>query len=172
MRAFVYPFVTSFHLHRDQNSLVWSKVPLTQLSENFPHLAKQIMVDVRRRSSSRKFPHAALVWAIVASSQPPPGEILSPRWSDSATSNCMPSKVTCFSGLPSTGLQNPIHFVHLCLGSAVNLLLKPLRFLCIQDWHPSQKIELLPTRDWITTNRHHKGVFPCLWVSAGFCRRS
>ena len=28
------------------------------------------------------------------------------------------------------------------LGTAFNLPSKPLHFLCIQDWHPSQKIEL------------------------------
>ena len=57
----------------------------------------------------------------------------------------MPAKVTCFSDLPPTGLQNPIHLLHQYLGSAVNLPLKPIHFLCIQDWHPSEKIEILPT---------------------------
>ena len=66
-------------LSRGQHSLVWSKAPLTQLSHKFPRLAKEIVVNVRRGSSSRNFPHAALVRAIVTSSQPPPGQILSPR---------------------------------------------------------------------------------------------
>ena len=57
----------------------------------------------------------------------------------------MSAKVTCFSDLPPTGLQNPIHLLHQYLGSAANLPLKPIHFLCIQDWHPSEKIEILPT---------------------------
>ena len=61
-----------------------------------------------------------------------------------------------------------LYLLHLFLGSAFSLPLKPLHFLCIQDWHPSQKIELLLT----LYNTHYKGVFLSLWVSAGFCHRS
>ena len=66
-------------LLRGQHLLEWSKVSLAQLSYSFPCLAKDIVVDVRRGSSSRDFPHAALVVAILASSQPLSGQILSPR---------------------------------------------------------------------------------------------
>ena len=84
----------TFSLRRGELWLAWIKVPLTQLSYNFPRLAKDIVVGVRRGSSSRNFPHASLFYAIVASSQAPPGQISSPRWRiDSTTSSFIPSKV-------------------------------------------------------------------------------
>ena len=39
-------------------------------------------------------------------------------------------------------MESLIDLLHLYLGSAFNLPLKPLLFLYILDWHPSQKIEL------------------------------
>ena len=66
-------------LCRGQHLLSWSKVPLTQLSYNFPCLTKEIVVNIRRGSSSQNFLHAAPVCTIVTSSQPPPGQILPPR---------------------------------------------------------------------------------------------
>ena len=56
-------------LCRGQHSLVWSKAPLAQLSYKFPRPAKEIVVDIRRGSSSRNFPHVALVRAILTRSQ-------------------------------------------------------------------------------------------------------
>ena len=142
-------------LYRVQHLLAWSKVPLTQLSYNFPCIAKEFLVDVRRGSSSWNFSHDTLVHTTLTSWQPPPGQILSARLKRLDYIKLY-AKVTCFSGLPSTGLQSLIYILHLYLGSAWNLPLKPLRFLCIHDWHPSQKIELLPTSLWHTP----RGCFP------------
>ena len=43
----------TFSLRRGELWLAWIKVPLTQLSYNFPRLAKDIVVGVRRGSSSQ-----------------------------------------------------------------------------------------------------------------------
>ena len=66
-------------LYRVQHLLAWSKVPLTQLSYNFPCIAKEFLVDVRRGSSSWNFSHDTLVHTTLTSWQPPPGQILSAR---------------------------------------------------------------------------------------------
>ena len=66
-------------LRRGHHSIAWSNVPLKKLSYNFSHLAKEIVVDVKRGTSSWNFPYVALVLAIVASSQTPPRQISSLR---------------------------------------------------------------------------------------------
>ena len=66
-------------LYRVKHLLAWSKVPLTQLSYNFPCIAKEFLVDVRRGSSSWNFSHDTLVHTTLTSWQPPPGQILSAR---------------------------------------------------------------------------------------------
>ena len=68
----------SSHL-RAQHSLKWSKAPLKKLLNSIPHLTDDIVEEERRARSSRNFPQAALVLAIVASSQLPPGNNSSPR---------------------------------------------------------------------------------------------
>ena len=47
-------------LCKGQHFLAWSKVPLSQLLFNFPRFAKEIVVNVRKGSSSRNFP--MLLW--------------------------------------------------------------------------------------------------------------
>ena len=102
---------------KGHRSLAWNKVPLTKLLYNFPCLAKEI-------DGCKKRKYAGLVHAIVASSQPSPGHFV--------TKIPKPIHYIKLSALQnylwSTGLQRLMHLLHLLLGSAFNLPLKPLHF--------------------------------------------
>ena len=84
---------------------------------------------------------------------------LQDRFHDQNKEMTLLQQAVCLPKLHAFQVYHPpvtIHLLHLYLGSAFNPPLKPLHFLYIQDWHPSQKIELLPT----PLRRTPQGCFP------------